>query len=64
MAVALQDQTIKAVLILENEDDETFFNRAKVVADPEEHLLTIISELQQLHPWYCLYLWLFSLEFT
>ena len=33
MAVALQDQTIKAVLILENEDDETFFNRAKVVAD-------------------------------
>ena len=33
VAVALQDQTIKAVLILENEDDETFFNRAKVVAD-------------------------------
>ncbi|WP_119207887.1 FMN-binding protein [Blautia sp. OF09-25XD] len=30
---SLQDQTIKAVLILENEDDETFFNRAKVVAD-------------------------------
>ena len=33
VAVALQDQTIKAVLILGNEDDETFFNRAKVVAD-------------------------------
>ena len=33
VAVALQDQTIKAVLILENEDDETFFNRAKVVAE-------------------------------
>lgn len=33
VAVALQDQAIKAVLILENEDDETFFNRAKVVAD-------------------------------
>ena len=33
VAVALQDQTIKAVLILENEDDETFFSRAKVVAD-------------------------------
>ena len=33
VAVALQEQAIKAVLILENEDDETFFNRAKVVAD-------------------------------
>ena len=33
VAVALQDQTIKAVLILENEDDETFFSRARVVAD-------------------------------
>ena len=33
VAVALQEQAIKAVLILETEDDETFFNRAKVVAD-------------------------------
>ena len=29
----------------------------------EEHLLTIILELQQLHPWYCLYSWLFFPEF-
>ena len=33
MCIRDRDQTIKAVLILENEDDETFFNRAKVVAD-------------------------------
>ena len=38
VAVALQDQTIKAVLILENEDDETFFNRAKVVVHQSVHL--------------------------
>ena len=29
----------------------------------EEHLLIIISELLQQHPWYCLYSWLFFPEF-
>lgn len=32
MAVVIQDETIKAILVTESEDDEAFLKRAKQVA--------------------------------